>query len=156
MKFSLWTQYGALNSKPVFDAFRYSLLQAGHSVVENNLDSDVEVIWSVLWQGRMKGNEAIWRRARAAGKPVIVLEVGSIQRGITWKVGLNGINRDAYFGSKGNLDTRAKQLSLHLADWRTNENGSILICAQHSHSEQWHNMPSVSNWVIQTIDTIRQ
>lgn len=156
MKFSLWTQYGALNSKSVFDAFRHSLLEAGHSVVENTVDSDVEVIWSVLWQGRMQGNEAIWRRARSAGKPVIVLEVGSIRRGTTWKVGLNGINRDAYFGPAGNSDARARQLGLRLADWRTNENGPILICAQHSHSEQWHSMPPVSNWVIQTIDTIRQ
>lgn len=156
MKFSLWTQYGALNSKPVFDAFRHSLLEAGHSVVENTVDSDVEVIWSVLWQGRMQGNENIWRRARAAGKPVVVLEVGNIRRGTTWKVGLNGINRDAYFGPAGNSDARARQLRLHLADWKTNEDGPIIICAQHSYSEQWHSMPSVSNWVIKTVDTIRQ
>lgn len=155
MKFGLWTQYGALNSKPVFEAFKHSLIQAGHSVVENYPDNDVDVIWSVLWHGRMSQNKLIWDNARATNKPVIVLEVGHIQRGITWKVGLNGINRDAYFGPKENSNARAKKLGLELKNWRINSDGPIIICAQHSHSEQWRNMPPVSNWVIQTIDKIR-
>ena len=36
MKFSLWTAYGALNSKPVFDAFAHSLISNGHSVTHND------------------------------------------------------------------------------------------------------------------------
>ena len=44
MKFSLWTQYGAMNSKPVFNAFEKSLKDAGHSVVHNNNNADVNVI----------------------------------------------------------------------------------------------------------------
>ena len=60
MKFSLFTDYGAQNSKPVFDAFATSLSSAGHTVVNNDWDSDVAVIWSVLWNGRMAGNEKVW------------------------------------------------------------------------------------------------
>jgi hypothetical protein len=156
MKFSLWTQYGALNSKPVFDAFRHSLIQAGHGVVENHANSDVDVIWSVLWHGRMAQNKLIWDRARAANKPVIVLEVGHIQRGITWKVGLNGINRDAFFSPRGNNNDRATLLALELKDWKHNPNGPIIVCTQHSKSQQWTNMPTISNWTMQTIDAIRK
>ena len=37
------------------------LLDAGHVVCANNdSSSDVDVIWSVLWNGRMAGNERIW------------------------------------------------------------------------------------------------
>jgi len=155
MKFGLWTQYGALNSKPVFDAFRHSLIQAGHSVVENHPSCDVDVIWSVLWHGRMAQNKLIWDRARSTNKPVVVLEVGHIQRGITWKVGLNGINRDAVFHSGNNDNTRAALLALELKDWKYNSNGPIIICTQHTKSQQWSGMPPISNWLIQTIDTIR-
>lgn len=156
MKFGLWTQYGALNSKPVFDAFRYSLIQAGYSVTENHPDCDIDVIWSVLWHGRMAPNKLIWDRARAANKPVVVLEVGHIQRGTTWKVGLNGINRDAFFHSGGNDNTRAALLALALKPWKHNPDGPIIICTQHVKSQQWTSMPAISNWTIQTIDAIRQ
>jgi hypothetical protein len=156
MKFGLWTQYGALNSKPVFDALRHSLIQAGHSVVDNHPNNDVDVIWSVLWHGRMAQNKLIWNRARAANKPIIVLEVGHIQRGITWKVGLNGINRDAFFGPRGNNNHRASVLALELKEWQNNTNGPIIICTQHSKSQQWANMPTVRDWAIQTVDEIRR
>jgi hypothetical protein len=95
MKFSLWTNYGALNSKPVFDAFRQGCRSLGVACVDNSNDADVDVIWSVLFSGRMAGNKDIWERNAANSKPTIVLEVGGIQRNTTWKVGLNGINRDA-------------------------------------------------------------
>jgi len=38
MKFSLWTNNGALNSKPIFDAFGSSLLDNGHTVAYNDVD----------------------------------------------------------------------------------------------------------------------
>ena len=56
MKFSLFRDYGAQNSKPVFDAFANSLSSNGHVVVDNTYDCDVGVIWSVLWNGRMAPN----------------------------------------------------------------------------------------------------
>lgn len=156
MKFSLWTQNGALNSKPVFDAFRQGAISLGHTCTDNDLDSDVDVIWSVLWSGRMKENWTIWKRAQDRSKPIIVLEVGGIQRGTTWKVGLNGINRDAFFGNEGNSNRRAEQLSLTLSDWKINKDGPIIICCQHDKSLQWANMPPLSTWITNTIGTIRQ
>jgi hypothetical protein len=154
MKFSLWTHYGALNSKPVFDAFKHSLIQAGHTVYENYSGADVDVIWSVLWSGRMSKNKLIWDTARSNNKPVIVLEVGGIQRGTTWKVGLNGINKGSFF-STGNNNSRAKLLGLNLKPWRT-AGEHILICGQHERSLQWQNMPDITQWIKNTIVEIRK
>ena len=155
MRFSLWKQYGALNSREVFTAFADSLVAAGHDVVWNDPVSDVDVIWSVLFAGRMAQNKTIWERAVAQSKPVVVLEVGGIKRGTTWKVGLNGINRNAYFGNDGNTSDRRISLGLNLKPWRT-EGKYILICGQHDKSLQWKNMPRMSNWFLQTYDKIRK
>ena len=151
MRFSLWTHNGALNSRPVFDAFDHSLVAAGHDVLYNDINADVNVIWSVLWNGRMARNEAIWNQT----KPVIVLEVGGIKRGTTWKVGLNGINRDAFFGDIGNSSDRSKLLNLEVKPWRT-DGECILIAGQHDKSLQWQTMPRMSNWFLNTYDEIRK
>ena len=155
MKFSLWTQYGALNSKPIFDAFRLGCHSLGFTCVDNSNDADVDVIWSVLFSGRMAANKAIWERNTANAKPTIVLEVGGINRGTTWKVGLNGINRDAYFGPCDNNDDRHRLLGLSLKPWRTHGE-YILICGQHDKSLQWQGMSSMSNWFMQTYREIRK
>jgi hypothetical protein len=155
MRFSLWTQYGALNSREVFDAFAHSLVAAGHTVTWNDSNSDVDVIWSVLWHGRMARNKAIWQRNVAQSKPTIVLEVGGIKRGTTWKVGLNGINRDGYFGDKDNDRTRADNLGLVCKPWRSNGD-FILIAGQHDKSLQWQGLPRMSNWFLNTYDEIRK
>lgn len=155
MKFSLWTDHGALNSRPVFDAFARGCSVLGHDVVWNDNDSDVDVIWSVLWHGRMAKNQSIWQRNMAQSKPTVVLEIGGIKRGTTWKVGLNGINRDADFGRMGNDDSRAALLGLELKPW-SNIGENILLCGQHERSEQWRDMPRMSKWVSDTIDEIRK
>ena len=150
MKFSLWTQYGALNSKPVFDAFANSLNNNGHDVAYNDLSADINVIWSVLFNGRMAGNKAVWEQQ----KPTIVLEVGGINRGTTWKVGLNGINRDDYFGPSGNSSDRVRLLGLQVKPWKY-DGEYILVCGQHDKSLQWKDMPAMATWVHDTITFIR-
>ncbi len=151
MKFNLWREYGALNSKPIFDAFEHSLISAGHTVSNNDPSADINVIWSILFNGRMARNKEVWQQ----NKPTIVLEVGGIKRGTTWKVGLNGINRDAYFGPSGNSSSRAEQLGLVLKPWRT-EGEYILICGQHEKSQQWESMPNMTAWLGNTINKIRE
>jgi hypothetical protein len=103
----------------------------------------------------MANNRRVWDSCQLRGKPVIVLEVGGIKRGTTWKVGLNGINRDAYFGDCGNNESRAQELGLKTKPWRT-DGEYILICGQHDKSLQWQNQPSMSNWFLQTYDEIRK
>ena len=157
MKFRLWREYGALNSTDVFRAFGHSCVSNGHTISSSNNidDSDVHVIWSVLFHGRMARNKDIWTRCQELRKPVIVLEVGGIKRGTTWKVGINGINRDAYFGDTGEDASRAKALGLKLQPWRSNGE-YILLCGQHDKSLQWQGMPRMSNWFLNTYDEIRK
>jgi hypothetical protein len=155
MKFSLWTDHGALNSEAVFSAFAQSLSAAGHQVVYNEIESDVDVIWSVLWYGRMSKNKSIWDNNKKKLKPTIVLEVGGIKRNNTWKVGIGGINKDAYFGDNNNDSSRAELLRLKLKPWRT-EGDHILICGQHERSLQWDNMPQMVKWTKDTIVNIQK
>jgi len=152
MKFRLYREYGALNSSPVFDAVQRGLQQCGHNIVSDN--QDVSVIWSVLWNGRMSPNKAIWDEAKRKKKPILVIEVGGIKRGTTWKVGLNGINRDAYFGDMGNDSSRANLFGLNLKPWRT-DGKFILIAGQHEKSEQWRDQPRMNRWVMETIENIQ-
>jgi len=157
MKFKLWREFGALNSTPVFDAFEHSLVSNGHTITNSSdiRNADVHVLWSVLFNGRMAPNQRIWTDARTFDKPVIVLEVGGIKRGTTWKVGLNGINRDAYFGDTGMDSNRSSLQRLKLTPWRTSGE-YILICGQHDKSLQWSKMPRMSNWFLNTYDEIRK
>ena len=90
------TEFGPLNSEPVFKAFIKSCQDAGDTVYTNrNDDCDVAVIWSVLWMGRMQDYRFIWNRYKKQNKPVVVIEVGGIKRNQTWKIGINGVNREA-------------------------------------------------------------
>lgn len=154
MKFSLYTHNGALNSKPVFEAFAQGVSNLGHEVTYNSTDADVAVIWSVLWHGRMSANKNVWEHFVRQGKKIIVLEVGALHRGITWKVGINGINRDAIFPDGNNNSDRAEQLGLKLKPWNT-DGSKIVICTQHDKSQQWENMPSIQQWVSDMINMIR-
>lgn len=164
MIFCLYTDYGALNSQPVFHAFAKSVVDAGHTVIYNEpyrlMDHynnyDVAVIWSVLWNGRMAQNKTVWEQNRLHNRPVIVLEVGALNRGTMWKVGLNGINRDAYFAPKKNNNERANMLGLKLKPWTYNEDGPIVICLQHNKSQQWATMPPHDKWLDTTLSTIRK
>lgn len=154
MKFSLFTHNGALNSKPVFEAFANGVAHLGHDVVYNNMDADVAVIWSVLWHGRMSANKNVWDTFTKQNKKVIVLEVGALFRGTTWKVGINGINKDATFPNGNNNSDRATQFKLYLKPWNTTGN-KIIICTQHDKSEQWSGMPATNQWVSNMVNDIR-
>jgi hypothetical protein len=154
MKFSLFTQNGPLNSPPVWEAVRKGLIKLGHSVDENNIDTDIPVIWSLLWHGRMIKNRSIWHQFRNLNKNVLVIEVGGIKRNTTWKVGLNGINRMAQFPNNIN-DDRANQLGINLRPWRT-QGEHILICLQHTKSEQWKELPPLEQYIQNTVAEIRR
>jgi len=156
MKLEVWTSTGPLNSKPIFNAFIKSLEEAGDQVILNkDSNADVAVIWSVLWRGRMEGNRRVWNRYRSEGKPVIVIEVGGLRRNESFKIGINGINRDADFANQ-NFDSERWPLFKHaLKPW--NPTGDmIIICGQHDASEQWLNKPRMGKWIQQQITEIRK
>ena len=152
MNISIFNKFGALNSVPVFEAFREGCKRNRIRVTEHDSAADVAVIWSQLWTGRMAPNRAVWQEFTAAGKPVIVMEVGQLMRGVTWKLGINGVNARAQWG-EGSQENRAKLLSVRLQPWHQGDH--ILIAMQRTDSEQWAGLPSAEQWLRQTVDRIR-
>jgi len=156
MRLEVWTKFGPLNSKPIFEAFIKSLRDSGEKVyVNESANADVAVIWSVLWRGRMEGYRKIWNDYRSSGKPVIVIEVGGLRRNESFKIGINGINRDADFANQEFDDKRWPLFKHVLQPW--NPTGDIVvICGQHDASEQWKSLPKMENWIEQQINEIRR
>ena len=156
MKFSIFPNSTAINGKQIMQSYAKALINAGEIVVENDMDADVAIIWSVLFQGNMADNFKVWERFKNAGKPIIVLEVGAIKRNTTWRCGINGITGDAYHGPTGNNNDRFKQFGLELKPWRE-QKGHIVICGQHDDSAQWqtHNSSSVGKWIYDTVESWR-
>lgn len=154
MRFRLYREHGAMNSEPVFDAFEQGLLALGHTIVEN--DSDVDVIWSVLWKGKMAPNAAIYESAKVMNKPIIILEVGSLIRGTTWKVCLNHTTALGFYGHEADLDeSRPSKLGLSLKDNPTRK-PEILLALQHQDSLQWQRQIPTAEWIEEKIAEIRQ
>ena len=157
MNIEIWPEYGPLNSKDIFKKFIHSLRASGDRVYENTQspDADIAVIWSVLWQGRMSKNKQVWDRFRNRNKPVVVIEVGGLKRNETWKIGINGINREADFANENVDGERWKKFNIDIKPWRqTGDN--ILVCGQHTNSHQWRNNPPMSEWFEQQIIEIRK
>ena len=155
MRFKLYREHGALNSPEIFNAFEQGLTSLGHKIVET--DEDVAVIWSVLWQGRMAGNQQVYKKCKETNTPIIIIEVGNLLRGKTWRLSISNINGLGEFGNSEDLDTsRPKKLGIDLQPVQQHRRGEILIAAQHSHSLQWEGMKPMKVWVEETIDQIRQ
>jgi len=157
MKINCFPEHGPLNSKPIFEAFIKSLKNDGQdiSISNENKNADVAVIWSVLWRGRMEKYRKIWNEFQNSKRPVIVLEVGGIRRNGTFKIGINGINRDADFANQEFDDKRWPLFKKEMKQW--NPTGDIIvICGQHDASEQWKTLPKMSTWFEKKIHEIRK
>jgi hypothetical protein len=136
MKIAYFPAQTALNSKPVMSALLSSLRGAGHVLEENSMTADAVLIWSVLWSGRMAANQAVYQHYRSLNRPVVVADIGTLQRGTTWKVAVNNINAQGYYGHQDQLDwDRPKKLGLVLKT-PANPKPHVIIAAQHSKSEQ--------------------
>ena len=155
MKFKLYKNNGALNSPPIFSAFEQGLLSLGHTIVNEN--EDIAVIWSVLWSGRMSANRAIYEECQRKRKPIIIIEVGNLSRGNTWRISEGHVNSLGFFGNYENLDPmRPQKLGILLKPEKHLRNNSILITGQHQSSLQWAGMPVMDQWIKDTVYKLRQ
>jgi len=146
MRFRLYREYGALNSAPVFNAFEQGIKSLGHEIVQNH--EEVAVIWSVLWAGRMRPNKDVYRRCKENNIPVVIIEVGNLLRGRSWRICLDNINGLGTFGNDHDLDPkRTEKLGIRLRPENTNRKSEILIASQHQSSLQWEGMPTMAQWV---------
>ena len=154
MRVAYFPNQCALNSVPVMQAMLDSLRNAGHTPVENGQNCDAAIIWSVLWSGRMAANQAVWSHYKAMGKPVIIIDIGALYRGETWKIAVNSITASGYYGHTENLDMdRPRKLGISLAINLT-DNPTILIAAQHRHSLQLADQDH-ETWILEQINKIK-
>ena len=153
MKVSLFTDYGALNSPPIFSAFAEG---CDEEIVYNDMDADVAVIWSILFTGRMFKNKQVWDHFTSKNKPIIVLEVGTIFRDETWRIGIGGINNTAEFANKTNLDpTRKDKFKLAIRPY-VKDGEFITIATQRQDSHQWYGMPPTDVWIKDAVTNIKK
>ncbi len=147
--------YTALNSKPVYHTVLDTFQAAGIQTQENSMNSDAAVIWSVLWHGRMRGNRAVFDHYRKQNKPVVIIEIGALYRGDTWKISVNHITADGYYGHKENLNwDRPARLGISLATLYE-PRPEILLALQHRNSQQVADIPNMEHWVLETMAKIR-
>lgn len=151
MRFRLYREYGALNSPLIFNAFEQGLRALGHECVST--PDGIPVIWSVLWKNRMAGSRQIYDNH----KNVIIIEVGNLIRGKTWRISLKNVNAQGIFANTQNLDQkRPEKLGVFLSPIQENRKPEILIACQHQESLQWQGQPSMSEWVEDTVNAIRK
>lgn len=131
------------------------LQAAGIQTQENSMHSDAAIIWSVLWNGRMAPNQQVYEHYRAQGKPVIVIEVGALYRGDTWKVAVNNVTAQGYYGHLNDLDLdRPKKLKISLAT-QVQSKPNIIIAMQHIKSLQVADIPDMTEWLTTTLDILQ-
>ena len=154
MRVAYFPNQCALNSVPIMQAMLDSLRNAGHIPVENGQDCDAAIIWSVLWSGRMTANQAVWAHYKLMDKPVIIIDIGALYRGETWKIAVNSITANGYYGHTENLDwDRPRKLGISLA-LNFSRTPKIIIAAQHKKSLQVTELVSMEDWILTQIDNI--
>jgi hypothetical protein len=103
----------------------------------------------------MAPNQQIYEKYRAQNKPVIIVDVGALNRGVTWKIALNHVNRLGHYGHTENLDPdRPARLGIKLSN-KLGSNPAILIAAQHRFSLQLAGQDH-EQWIVEQIEAIRK
>jgi hypothetical protein len=153
MEFNLYRQFGALNSGPIFDAFSQGISRSGYK--ESSTISAIPVIWSVLWAGRMLPNKKIYDEAIKKRIPVIIIEVGTLKRNITWRISVDHVNFLGYFGNEKDIDPNRYARFQSLKEPKKSRKRSILITTQRPESLQWHGMPPTESWIESTIAKVK-
>ena len=145
----------AQNAPPVIKAFGQGCRQHGIDMLVDSMTADAAVIWSVLWHGRMRLNQAVYEHYRAQGKPVICIDVGALHRGVTWKIAVNNINAQGFYGHQDNLDhDRPRRLGVALQVPKKIK-PAVLIALQHPRSLQVQNVDQIS-WAAHQIAQLRK
>jgi hypothetical protein len=157
MKLAYFPNQIALNGQLTLRSFLNGAKKHGFQPVENSLDADAAVIWSVLWNGRLAQNKVVYDTYRSQGKPVFILEVGALKRGYTWKVAVNNITSLGIYGNQDNLDPmRSGKIGIKLTPPNLLRNNHILIAGQHQKSLQWEGQTETETWMLEKIKEIRQ
>jgi hypothetical protein len=103
----------------------------------------------------MSANQAVYEHYRSLGKPVIIIEIGALYRGNTWKIAVNNINAQGYYGHLDNLDwDRPKKLRISLAT-QFDSKSNIIVALQHDRSLQVSGV-NMTEWLHNTLKLIKK
>ena len=86
MKFGLSLRVWSNEFKPCSMHLQQVVKDLVYEVVYNSTDCDVAVIWSYYGTAECLRAKTIWDEFKRVNKPVIVLEVGALDRNNLWKV----------------------------------------------------------------------
>jgi hypothetical protein len=87
----------------------------------------------------------------------MIIEVGNLVRGSTWRISLDHIHGLGIFGNSENLDkSRPTVLGLNLKPVNQNRNNKILIACQHERSLQWEGQLPMAEWAKRKVAEIRK
>jgi hypothetical protein len=102
----------------------------------------------------MSANQAVYEHYRSQGRPVIIIEIGALYRGNTWKIAVNNITTDGYYGHLDNLDwDRPKKLRISPAT-QFNPRPNIIVALQHDRSLQVSGT-SMTDWLHTTLPILK-
>lgn len=152
---SLYSKSVARAGVNTMAAIKTGLQRLGYTIREQDDKCDMAVICSTLWNGRMAPNREVFFNYTKSGRNVLVFDAGALNRGKLWRLGINAIHREGYFGPKGNDDTRRRRLGIELKPWKKNGK-NLLICLQHSKSYQWRGQPHLSVWANKIVEVARR
>jgi hypothetical protein len=105
----------------------------------------------------MKPNQLIYERCIKNKKPVMIIEVGNLVRGQTWRLSFDHINGLGKFANDRDLDPkRPRKLGVELKPEKYLRSDKILLACQHEHSLQWQLQPRMDRWAELMISKIRE
>jgi hypothetical protein len=83
-------------------------------------------------------------------------DLGALYRGETWKIAINNVTAEGYYGHLENLDwDRPRKLGISLAI-NLSRNPRIVIAAQHARSLQVADLPSTEAWITDQVHQLQQ
>lgn len=155
MIINCFTSTCAKNGIPIMNSFIESLKKDSINVLlnEQTENFDCLVIWNMLLNHHVRKQliEKYYGK-----KPIIVLEVGGLVRNVSWKVAINGINRDANFANNVNDPYQRLYDVFKLKDQSWKKQGDyILITTQNENSFAWKEGNMVV-WVENLIKEIKK
>jgi len=153
MKIAVFPETCAQAGKSVMSAFIESIRNENIVICKNDErpQADIVVMWS--WLLGIYGRDAIYDHYKKTNTKFLILEVGALQRNKSWKVAINGINRDANFGNQNVDDNRLSMFNLVPYPWHQ-DGDHIIVCGQNEKSIAW-NQGNMAEWTNKMVDWIR-
>lgn len=157
MKIAVYKHLTPSAGVPILEAFIQSLKEDGHFVDivtadQLNESFDAAVLWSVNFKDTNR--KKVWDYYKDRNIPVIIFEVGALNRNVLWKIGIGNIDNTAEFANKNSPKDRWEYLNIELKPWQLKRGDDILICTQNDQAGHWPTTLTSEEWVKKVVDEL--